>query len=1060
MTGLEGPALKLGGSIATHAAKSWLQRRRKKTERESSLAELAADELKGPLEKRKLENLVETIGLQVAEELKPVLAARFSTLPENEIEAAFLAVEDTLGKVDLSDEALLADDADPELLARRVREQFPARSALLAERAADLYELALDQACRHLVMVVRHLPSFQPATLAEILGRLTRQSDQLDQLLARIPKTSLTAPAGTDHDAEFKAEYLSLIARKLDKLDLLGLTMDDQPTLPLTVAYLSLSVSSETTRWDNHPTEWFRKTPGHRGETTMRAENAIGESMRTLVRGEAGSGKTTLLNWLAVKAAKCEFTGKLAECNGFVPFPIRLRRFATGDLPRPEHFVAQAAPALSGRTPPNWTDRVLRSGKAMILVDGVDEVDANRRRKVKEWLQELGLVYPDARFVITSRTAAADQRWLHQEGFGSVLMEPMTAGDIHALVERWHKAAVTVRPEADTDGAQRRLLAQLNGRLELRTLAASPLLCAMLCALNLAHRSALPRDRMDLYRKALSMLLHMRDAERSITVLLNDQQKQILLGDLAWRLTSASKVELPKHEALEHLTRRLPSLPHVDLSAKVVLNHLLERSGVLREPVPGRVDFVHRTFQEYLAANEATEQGFLATLVDRAHLDPWRETVVMACGHAKHHQANRLLTEILGRAETEPRHTRRLRLLAAACLETVSNVDPQVIGQVERVIQENLVPPRDLRETRSLASVGPRLLRYLPETIAGLSDSAAAATVHAAALTAADEALPLLRNYAKDSRRKIQVQLREAWKYFDPERFAKVVLADSPLQNGRISINEKRLVPHAKLLQHLTDLRVDLPALSESTDISIISGVPALHKFSITFDDRSTVDLAPLAEHTDLSELGLLFARKYTGLRFLKSLTKLETLAILQNAQWRNLDAIEILTQLRSLTISGLQPQKGLDALRSMTSLTQLGVYRCSAQLLTETQPMPGIERLLLSSRLTPVITTKLIAKTFPHLKHLSISGLKEIDLFTLADLPLESVQFVMCGLDDIRPLASHPTLKNIGLAANSGPLDVSPLAELEVTLDLRFVSQVTGLDKLGPGVKVLRPSS
>ncbi|WP_125785067.1 hypothetical protein [Amycolatopsis sp. WAC 01375] len=75
----------------------------------------------------------------MAEELKPVLAARFSTLPENEITAAFLAVEDTLSKVDLSDEALLTDDAEPELLARRVREQFPARSALLAERDARRY---------------------------------------------------------------------------------------------------------------------------------------------------------------------------------------------------------------------------------------------------------------------------------------------------------------------------------------------------------------------------------------------------------------------------------------------------------------------------------------------------------------------------------------------------------------------------------------------------------------------------------------------------------------------------------------------------------------------------------------------------------------------------------------------------------------------------------------------------------------------------------------------------------------------------------------------------------
>jgi hypothetical protein len=75
------------------------------------------------------------------------LSARYPTLPENEITAAFLAVEDTLGKVDLSDTALFADDADPEKLARRVRAKYPshAREAMRAERAAELYERILDQ---------------------------------------------------------------------------------------------------------------------------------------------------------------------------------------------------------------------------------------------------------------------------------------------------------------------------------------------------------------------------------------------------------------------------------------------------------------------------------------------------------------------------------------------------------------------------------------------------------------------------------------------------------------------------------------------------------------------------------------------------------------------------------------------------------------------------------------------------------------------------------------------------------------------------------------------------
>lgn len=734
MAGLEASALKLGGTIASHAFKSWLQRRKNKHERSAELAKLAADEISSPLERQKLQNLIATVGTQVAEQLTPMLTARFPKLPRNEITAAFLALEDTLGHIDLSDSALLADDADPERLAQRVREQFPGRPVGLSESADSLYELALDQSCRHLVLVIRHLPSFQPKALAEVLGRLSRQSDQLDELLARLPKTPFQV-LGKDVDAAFREDYLSLLDRKLDHLELLGLTVDDQPRLPLTVAYLSLTVSD--------------------GSATMRAEAAIGAADRTLIRGEAGSGKTTLVDWLAVTAARGAFTDELEAWNGFVPFPIRLRSFATEPLPRPDEFLNHITPGLAAQMPPLWATHMLLKGEALVLIDGVDEVDVSRRYDVKAWLRDLNLPFPDAKFVITSRMAAADHAWLHKEGYDSVVLQPMTLTDIEALVERWHVAAAagnSLRKDTDLAGAQRRLLTQLENRPHLRALAASPLLCAMLCALNLAHRSELSRDRMDLYRKALAMLLHLRDSERRVPVLLTEAQKLSLLGDLAWRLTLANKVEFPVEKVREHIERRLPSLPHIDKSTDEVLRNLLERSGVLRQPSAGQVDFVHRTFQEYLAASKATEQDHIDTLIGHAHLDTWHETTVLAAGHAKQHQANELLTGILDRADELPDSRERLRVLAARCLETVRNIDPDTLARVEGMIKDELMPPSDSRKVRALAPPGEQLLRYLPRSLTGLSDESASASVEAAAATASDDALPLLREYALDLR--------------------------------------------------------------------------------------------------------------------------------------------------------------------------------------------------------------------------------------------------------------------------------------------------------------------
>ncbi|GAA4532722.1 NACHT N-terminal Helical domain 1-containing protein [Amycolatopsis samaneae] len=1058
MAGLETSALKLGGTIASHAAKSWLQRRKDRFERSASLAELAAQELKGPLEQRKLENLVQTIGTQVAEQLEPVLADRFAALPDNEVEAAFLAVEDALNKADLSDEALLSDDFSPEKLARRVRDRLPGLAArrLLAPGAAALYELALDLSCRHLVQVIRHLPSFQPRTLIELLGRLSRQSEQLDEVLTRLPKTGLDAPADTDSD--FRAEYLDLLARKLDRLELLGLPMDDQPALPLSVAYLSLSVSSTSDGprlRDHGPDElWFDKRHRRDGHATMRVETAIGGQLRTLVRGEAGSGKTTLLDWLAVTAARGEFTGKLAEWNGYVAFPVRLRSFAAEPPPRHEDFVAHVAPSLAGKMPPDWTRRILNSGKAMILVDGVDEVGASHRREIRNWLNELTLTFPKARFVVTSRTAAADRNWLRQQGFGSVLLEPMSADDIQALTERWHRAAATsgtARHDADLPAVQRRLLNQLDSHPQLRKLAASPLLCAMLCALNLAHRSELPRDRMDLYRKAMAMLMHLRDTERGIAVLLTESQKQVLLGDLAWRLTMAGKVELPREKVAEHVERRLRSVPRVDHEPAVVLDHLVERSGVLREPVRGRIDFVHRTFQEYLAASEATEHDYLDALVSHAHLDTWWETTIMACGHAKHHQVGELLRGILDRADAESRHARRLRLLAAACLETVSDVDPEVLARVEGVIREKLVPPRNLRETRSLSTIGPRILRYLPSTLDSLTESAAAATVRAAALTGGSDALATLKRYAPDPRSAVQEQLASVWRYFDPQRFVDEVLANSPLDNGELSVTTRRLLPYINQLPQLTGLQVAISDTKEHPDLAYLNGISHVKYLDLFFTSDALVNLGTLIEHRELEELSLFYSKGFTNLSTLKKLPNLKQLTLFPSSPLRKTQSLKNLQGLNYLALARAREINSITALPNLRTLQLVG---CAKELLPVSKPLSQVSRLVLMNN-SREFTTQEIAEAFPELTELSVTLDEQDDLLALGNLPLTSVALNFTTKNDLSPLASIPTLKEIRLNGFRTEVNLTPLADLHVNIQVMFAEKVIGLDRLGPGVKV-----
>lgn len=221
--------------------------------------------------------------------------------------------------------------------------------------------------------------------------------------------------------------------------------------------------------------------------------------------------------------------------------------------------------------------------------------------------------YPRLRVVVTSRPGAADRGWLAAEKFAPVLLERMSPLDVTAFCRRWHEAmrdaaqrsAVTLPCRVDElPEYERALLRQLDGRRHLRGLASSPLLCAMLCAsTSTAANSCRPTG----WRSTGTPWHCYWNAEREVpasrAVMLDVGSKLAILQHVAWRLSLAGRAELPRDDVLDMVAR----MPNVEYSAPDVLQHLLDRSGVIREPALRRVDYVHRTFQEYLAAKEALE---------------------------------------------------------------------------------------------------------------------------------------------------------------------------------------------------------------------------------------------------------------------------------------------------------------------------------------------------------------------------------------------------------------------------------------------------------------------
>ncbi len=287
-------------------------------------------------------------------------------------------------------------------------------------------------------------------------------------------------------------------------------------------------------------------------------------------------------------------------------------------------------------------------------------------------------------------------------------------------------------------------------------LATSPLLCAVICALHRDRMQNIPEDRIELYEACVDMFLR-RDHERRIQLpqypSLSSRQIKALLSDLAYwfirngvSLADASDVD----SRFEKKLGGFKSLPE-DTDGASVRMGFVARSGILREPSSSKVDFPHRTFQEFLAAKEIVDQrdfGVLNKNVDDQQ--NWRETIILAVGLANQHEAEAFIRELLTRFDKNS--DINVLLLAVGCLETAVAISDSVKNMVEERIQK-ILPPKNMSEARTLANAGDLVVPLIND-IQKLKGPGAQASVATLAYIGTERAMSeIQKTGSKDNRR-------------------------------------------------------------------------------------------------------------------------------------------------------------------------------------------------------------------------------------------------------------------------------------------------------------------
>lgn len=496
-------------------------------------------------------------------------------------------------------------------------------------------------------------------------------------------------PAAAPDLALLFAHYRAFVVERFSRLDFRGLHLHGAARLGLEQIYIP--VEARPLAGDGPP---------------RCIHELVREQPLLVVLGDPGSGKSTLVRYLLLALTAAEPGLGLARHTLPIFFPVAAfaaARARQADLAPLAYLSAYYA----GLSQPDYGPlfaRALATGRALVLLDGLDEVRAGREAVVLA-LEAFARQWESAgsRFLATSRVVGYAEAPLDPARFVAVAIEPLAEPQVRHFVERWSRAyaalggpaapppgdllADLVREAAEAEAERRvarhaeSLAAAVFAEPHVAELARNPLLLTILALIH-TQGARLPDRRVDLYRRCVAALAETWNRARSLTgrpvdVLLGDEPLDErfvvnLLGPVALALHSEQAGGLVDQDDLEaRIAATLQSADGVSRRrarrlARDFVELMRRDTGLLQERGYRRFAFLHLTFEEYLAARGLLESVAVedpAALLQAYAADPrWHEVVRLAVAAAPQREAGRLILALLVAGPERP------ALLAGECL--------------------------------------------------------------------------------------------------------------------------------------------------------------------------------------------------------------------------------------------------------------------------------------------------------------------------------------------------------------------------------------------------------
>lgn len=309
----------------------------------------------------------------------------------------------------------------------------------------------------------------------------------------------------------------------------------------------------------------------------------LASSNRIIIAGTGGSGKSVLMKHLFLDCI---------DSDDYAPVMLELRDL-NEDNKDLDAFITDTLSSFEFKITGSYIQKAKKSGHFCFFLDGLDEVDHSKRKKLLKEIKQLSNKYPACPIFISSRP---DESFEGLEDFSRFSIQPLDLPSASALVEK-----LPFDPEI-----KEKFIKELHSKLfnKHRSFLSNPLLLSIML-LTYGENAEIPTKLSIFYNQAYEALFRRHDSykggyTRSRLTTLDSQDFSRVFALFSLQSYEKREFKMPRSTCVSYLDK-CQRISGKDFASENYLQDLLNAVCLLVDEGL-EVAFAHRSFQEYFVA--------------------------------------------------------------------------------------------------------------------------------------------------------------------------------------------------------------------------------------------------------------------------------------------------------------------------------------------------------------------------------------------------------------------------------------------------------------------------